>query len=72
MFSHNGSPLPKHKYSLFVMHNLEMLNIDVPEHVVKATDYIDKMIEFVKILEQKGGDGAVREFIDCLLENNRK
>ncbi len=41
-------------YTNIFMHNLEMLNIDVPEHVVKATDYIDKMIEFVKILEQKG------------------
>ncbi len=41
-------------YTNIFMNNLNALNIDVPEHVVKATDYIDKMIEFVKVLEQKG------------------
>ncbi len=41
-------------YTNIFMTNLQALNIDVPEHVVKATDYIDKMIEFVKVLEQKG------------------
>ncbi len=41
-------------YTNIFMNNLKALNIDVPEHVVKATDYIEKMIEFVKILEEKG------------------
>ncbi len=34
--------------------DLEMLNVDLPEHITKATDYISKMIEFVQILEKRG------------------
>lgn len=34
--------------------DLEMLNVDLPEHITKATDYVQKMIEFVKKLEAKG------------------
>lgn len=34
--------------------DLEMLNVDMPEHITKATEYVDKMIEFVRRLEEKG------------------
>lgn len=34
--------------------DIEMLNIDMPEHITKATEYVDKMIEFIKKLEEKG------------------
>lgn len=34
--------------------DVEMLNIDMPEHITKATEYVDKMIEFIKKLEEKG------------------
>lgn len=34
--------------------DFEMLNIDMPEHITKATEYVDKMIEFIKRLEEKG------------------
>ncbi len=30
------------------------LNIELPEHIAKATDNINEMIEFIKVLEQKG------------------
>lgn len=36
------------------LNDLEMLNIDLPEHITKATEYVDKMIEFIKKLEAKG------------------
>lgn len=41
-------------YTNIFMNNLKLLNIDIPEHITKATEYIDKMIEFIKILEKKG------------------
>ena len=31
-----------------------MLNIDIPEHITKATEYVPQMIEFIKKLEEKG------------------
>lgn len=50
-------------YTNIFLSDLNKLNIDKPEHITKATDYVEKMIDFVKILEQKGhtykidGDG---------------
>lgn len=41
-------------YTKIFFDNLKDLNIDVPEHITKATDYIDKMIQFIKVLEKKG------------------
>lgn len=41
-------------YTDIFMDNLKRLNIDIPEHVVKATEYVEKMIDFIKILEKKG------------------
>lgn len=41
-------------YTNVFMDNLNKLNIDIPEHIVKATEYIDKMIDFIKVLEEKG------------------
>ncbi len=41
-------------YTKIFFDNLQKLNIDLPNHIVKATDYVDKMINFVKILEEKG------------------
>ena len=34
--------------------DLKLLNIDIPEHITYATQYIPQMIEFVKGLESKG------------------
>lgn len=36
------------------LNDLDMLNVDRPEHITKATEYVEKMIEFVKKLEEKG------------------
>lgn len=41
-------------YTNIFFDNLNKLNIDIPEHITKATEYIDEMINFVKILEEKG------------------
>lgn len=41
-------------YTNIFMEDLNRLNIDIPEHITKATEYIDKMIKFIKILEDKG------------------
>lgn len=41
-------------YTNIFMNNASKLNIDMPEHITKATEYIDKMIEFIKKLEDKG------------------
>ncbi len=51
----NKSPYEIAKfYTDIFFNNLEKLNIDIPEHITKATEYIEKMIAFVKILEEKG------------------
>jgi len=42
------------KYTEIFFNDLEKLNIDIPEHITKATEYIPQMIEFVKKLEEKG------------------
>ena len=34
--------------------DLQLLNIDVPEHITKATEYIPQMIKFIQKLEAKG------------------
>ena len=50
-------------YTNIFMNNLNLLNIETPEHITKATEYVDKMIDFIKVLEEKGftyyieGDG---------------
>ncbi|MDR1940149.1 MAG: cysteine--tRNA ligase [Clostridiales bacterium] len=41
-------------YSKAFFDDLKKLNIDLPELVVKATDHIDEMIEYVKTLVEKG------------------
>lgn len=41
-------------YTNYFLENLNRLNVDLPEHIVKATEYVEKMIDFIKILEQKG------------------
>lgn len=41
-------------YTNIFMENTKLLNIDMPEYITKATEYIDKMIEFIKVLESKG------------------
>lgn len=41
-------------YTNIFFSDLEKLNIDKPEHITKATEYVDKMIEFIQILEDKG------------------
>ena len=41
-------------YTNIFFKDLEMLNIDIPEHITKATEYIPQMIEFIKKLEAKG------------------
>ncbi len=41
-------------YTEYFMNNLKSLNIDIPEHITKATEYVEKMIDFIKILEKKG------------------
>ena len=51
----NKTPLEIAKYYTNIfLNDLKMLNVDVPEHITKATDYVPKMIEFIKKLEQKG------------------
>ena len=51
----NKSPLEiaKHYTELFFK-DLELLNIETPEIVCKATDHIQEMLEFVKELVEKG------------------
>ncbi len=41
-------------YSDIFFSDLEKLNVDVPEHITKATEYISQMIAYVKRLEEKG------------------
>ena len=41
-------------YTKCFFDDFKMLNIEMPEHVVKATEHIDQMIAFVKVLEEKG------------------
>ncbi|MEG1499514.1 MAG: hypothetical protein RR400_00360 [Clostridia bacterium] len=41
-------------YTDIFMQDAKSLNIDLPEHIVKATDHIAEMIEFDRQLEQKG------------------
>ncbi len=41
-------------YTNIFFDNLQKLNIDIPEHITKATEYIPQMIEFIKKLEAKG------------------
>ena len=42
------------KYTQIFFDDLEKLNIDIPEHITKATEYIPQMIAFVQKLEEKG------------------
>lgn len=50
----NKSPyqIAKENTDVF-LNNLKMLNVDVPEHITKATEYIPQMIDFIKRLEAK-------------------
>ncbi len=41
-------------YTNCFLKNCKVLNIDLPEHIAKATEHIQEMIEFVKELEKKG------------------
>lgn len=41
-------------YTDIFFDNLHKLNVDIPEHITKATEYIPQMIEFIKKLEAKG------------------
>lgn len=41
-------------YTNIFMEDAKKLNIDIPEHVIPATSVIEEMIEFVKVLIQKG------------------
>lgn len=51
----NKSPWEIAKYYTEVFFNdLELLNIDIPEHITKATEYIPQMIKFIQKLEKKG------------------
>ncbi len=51
----NKTPLEIAKfYTDIFMTNIDKLNIDLPEHITKATEYVPKMIEFIKSLEDKG------------------
>lgn len=51
----NKSPFEIAKYYTDIFFdNLQKLNIDIPEHITKATEYIPQMIEFIKRLEAKG------------------
>ena len=51
----NKSPyeIAKHYAGIF-FDDLKLLNVDVPEHITYATQYINQMIDFVKGLEAKG------------------
>ena len=51
----NKTPLEIAKfYTDIFMTNIDKLNIDMPEHITKATEYVPKMIDFIKSLEDKG------------------
>lgn len=51
----NKSPYEIAKfYSKIFFDGLNKLNIDVPEHITPATEFINQMIDFVKGLEEKG------------------
>ena len=51
----NKSPMEIAKfYSEIYFNDLKSLNIDLPEHITPATEYIAQMIDFVKGLEEKG------------------
>ena len=51
----NKSPWEIAKYYTEVFFNdLGLLNIDIPEHITKATEYIPQMIKFIQRLEKKG------------------
>ena len=51
----NKSPYEIAKfYADIYFNDLKLLNIDKPEHITYATEYIPQMIEFVKKLEAKG------------------
>lgn len=51
----NKSPLEiAEYYTKFFFEDLAKLNISKPEHIAKATEFIDPMIDFVKGLEEKG------------------
>lgn len=41
-------------YTNIFFDDLNKLNIDIPEHITRATEYIPQMIEFIKKLESKG------------------
>lgn len=41
-------------YTQAFVQDLNKLNIELPEHITKATDYIKQMIDFIKVLESKG------------------
>lgn len=41
-------------YTDCFMKDINRLNIDLPEHIAKATEHIQEMIDFVKTLEEKG------------------
>ena len=51
----NKTPIEIAKYYTDIFFkDLEMLNIDIPEHITKATEYIPQMIAFIQKLEAKG------------------
>lgn len=41
-------------YTKLFFSDMAKLNIDIPEHITKATEYIPQMIEFIKKLEENG------------------
>lgn len=41
-------------YTNIFFDNLNKLNVDIPEHITKATEYIPQMIKFVQRLEERG------------------
>ena len=41
-------------YTKYFLEKASDLHIDMPEHIVKATDVIDQMISFVQVLVEKG------------------
>ena len=45
--------IAKHYADIF-FGDLKLLNVDMPEHITYATQYVPQMIEFVKGLEEKG------------------
>lgn len=51
----NKSPYEIAKYYFDIyLNDLKQLNVDIPEHITPATQYIEQMINFVKGLEKKG------------------